>query len=452
MSTALAIAGVTAVLQSYLYNLYFSASVADIFSSTVTVSCQAPDQVQKLVDSGSGSGFPRANLFLHQVSPNAAWRNVDYASMSSDGTQRLSSPPLALDLHYLLTAYGVDAWEAEALLGYGLMMLHEAPVLTRSDISGGLTMATSPPSFNTNAQMNTQLAACGLADQVELMKITPESMTREEMAWLWTALKADYRPTFPFQVSVVLMQPGQQATYALPVLQVNYAAFPLQPAQILAVTPSGGQGTAAPGDPNPVTISGEFLKGATEVALVNSRFVGQPLTFPAAQVQNTSLTFLMPASPAPPNDFPAGIYQLQVQIPATPNTSAQWTNRLPMAVAPVLPATQAGSTAPAPDGDGVIVTITQFSPPIREGQSVVLSLTQLAGGSFNGSAPAEPFADRPASLDFHFTGPAPPTGAQFLARLVVDGVSSQVTFTPPPWPLPPPPPPPFPFTGPWVTL
>ena len=65
--------------------------------------------------------------------------------------ERLTSPPLALDLHYLLTVYATDYWQAEALLGYALMMLHENPVLTRNDISNALqALSTSPEPYPGN--------------------------------------------------------------------------------------------------------------------------------------------------------------------------------------------------------------------------------------------------------------------------------------------------------------
>ena len=129
---------------------------------------------------------------------------------------RLSNPPLALDLHYLLTAYGSEDWQAEALLGFALLMLHENPVLTRTDIS----TAHAPTCPHTNP-LSAPLAAAGLADQIEMLKITPATLGREEMAWLWTALKADYRPTFPFQVSVVLIEPDATTVSPLPVLLRN---------------------------------------------------------------------------------------------------------------------------------------------------------------------------------------------------------------------------------------
>ncbi len=248
MSDPLAISGVSAVLQFYLTNMY--TSLASIFGGHVTVTSLAPDLVQKSFGSGDTTEN-QVNLFLHQVTYNPAWRNVALPSLDADGRTRLKSPPLALDLHYLLTVYGSADWQAEGLLGYALMMLHENPVLTRQDISFALT--NLPGSNNLIAP----LAASTLADQIEMIKITPATLGREEMAWLWTALKADYRPTFSFQVSVVLIQPQRSTSLALPVLRRALQAVPVQPAAILAVQPPNKQVAAAFTDT--VTVSGEFL-------------------------------------------------------------------------------------------------------------------------------------------------------------------------------------------------
>ena len=143
MSNGLAISGVTAVLQYYLHELY--AEPGSPFTSTVNVSCLAPDLVQQSFQHNGPEPENQVNLFMHQVMHNPAWRNVDLPSLGADGKTRLTSPPLALDLHYLLTVYATDFWQAEALLGYALMMLHENPVLVRSDISNALQALSTPP-------------------------------------------------------------------------------------------------------------------------------------------------------------------------------------------------------------------------------------------------------------------------------------------------------------------
>ena len=127
MSDPLALSAVSAVLQFYLFNMY--TSVASAFGGQPAVTSQAPDLVQQ----GLTKPENQINLFLHQVTYNASWRNVALPSVAADGKTRLTSPPLALDLHYLLTAYGSADWQAEGLLGCALMMLHENSIITRDD-------------------------------------------------------------------------------------------------------------------------------------------------------------------------------------------------------------------------------------------------------------------------------------------------------------------------------
>lgn len=445
MSNALAIAGVTAVLQYYFNNLYVG--VANNFPSTVTVSCLAPDQVQNSIVGGKPDAENQVNLFLHQVTHNAAWRNVDLASMSADGARRLGNPPLALNLHYLLTVYGSDYWQAEALLGYALMMLQEASVLTRQDIADAITALTTSPVPYPSNKLTGFLNTSGLSDQVEMIKITPESLSREEMAWLWTALKADYRPTFPFQVSVVLMQPELASSFALPVLktvfgpstQPTQGPAPMQPAQILQVQTPSGQAGALPGDT--VTVTGEFLTGATQVSLSNA-LLGSPLTAPAANVQGNSLTFKLPSGS--PGQYPAGVYDLAVQFMDSTNTIAlQATNSLPFGIAPYLPASQ--TLVSGPSGSGTLVTLGSLNPYAWPGQTVVLALSTTSIPLLSVSAQAQPIIGTApvASLNFLFDETLS-TSVKLLARLQVDGVTSVVTadlnvFPPT-------------FTGPWVTL
>ncbi|MDB6144188.1 MAG: hypothetical protein JWP80_3232, partial [Pseudomonas sp.] len=71
MSTALAIAGVTAVLRDRLNDGLVNHNVAGLLGSSVTVSVRAPDRVIP----ADGAETSQLNLFLYQVMPNASWRN-----------------------------------------------------------------------------------------------------------------------------------------------------------------------------------------------------------------------------------------------------------------------------------------------------------------------------------------------------------------------------------------
>jgi hypothetical protein len=428
MSNELAISGVTAVLQYYLNNAYSESGSP--FTQPPTVSCLAPDLVQAAI-TNNGDSENQVNLFLHQVTHNAAWRNVELPSLAADGMTRLSSPPLALDLHYLLTVYGSTYWQAEALLGYAVMMLHESPVLVRSDISNALSNLSTP--FPGNL-LTPYLGSSGLADQIELIKITPETLGREEMAWLWTALKADYRPTFPFMVSVVLMQPQQQTNLAPPVLHRTVRAQPIQPAVILELNPNGGQVAST----ETVTVTGEFLSAINQVTLSNPRY-GIQYSLPVTAT-GTSFSFVPNATLA----YPAGVYTLTAQSTDASGAILQSTNSLPLAITPTLPSQAANVTSNAA---GQLVTITIFSPNALEGQEISLALsstvpppplTQL----FSMAAPAQPFTGSVSSLSFQFPSSLP--SGQLLGRLIVDGVASAVIVD---WSVHPPK-----FTGPMVTV
>jgi hypothetical protein len=416
VSNALAISGVTAVLQSLL-NVVYNSPPAVLGS--VTVSAIAPDIVQSILGGGPNPKL-QVNLFLHQVTPNAAWRNVGLASVAPDGSTRLQNPPLALDLHYLLTAYASEDTQAEALLGFAVLMLHENPVLPRSQIK---TVLNSLPLSNPLAAV---LATSGLADQIEMLKITPASLGREEMAWIWTALKADFRPTFAFDVSVVLIQSPLAETLALPVLTRNIAAQPIAPAQLLDVQPPTGQAASAPGDL--VTVTGEFLSGASKVALINQRLGIQYPPFAPSAITGTFVSFTVPEDPT---KLPAGVYGLALQFTNGGGLVIQTTNRLPMALAPRILA------APPPTAvsntQGTLVTL-HCDPQALPNQSVSLAMGSI-------TVPAQTFDTATAVLTFQFSTLAP---GHYLARLRVDGVDSPVAVN---FAVNPPV-----FTGPFVTV
>ena len=441
MSDPLAIAGVSAVLQYYLYNMY--TPVSSSFGGQVKVTSLAPDLVQSSFGTAvNDSPENQVNLFLHQVTYNSAWRNVALPSLDTDGKTRLKSPPLALDLHYLLTAYGSEDWQAEGLLGYALMMLHENPVITRDDISWALTHLTG------SNHMIAALKLSSLADQVEMIKITPATLGREEMAWLWTALKADYRPTFPFQVSVVLIQPQRNMTLALPVLRRAVQALPMQPSLILTIEPPNKQVAAQFSDT--VTVTGEFLAGASRVLLSNSKYSIQ-FPVPVFNVTNTSLQFIPDHQTTYPTGVPPGIYSLAAQFTDSTGTKVlRSTNALPIGLAPTLPAQAQTATL---ESDGSHTLAVNFTPAVWEGQTVTLSLSSITppvapATLYTMTAPAQPFTGKAnTSLNFNFVsnlpvGPLP--AGPLLGRLTVDGVSSPVGVD---WTQHPPV-----FTGPMVTI
>ncbi len=212
MSSAFAIGAVTLVLRDLLNNGVNDNSFLQTGVGNVTVSALPPDRIPI----SEGDERSRINLFMYQATPNQGWQNVGLASRNNTG-ERISNPPLALDLHYLVSVYGQQEFHAEALLGYAMQLLHENPVLTRAAIRATL-QPVLPGGISPPAELQ-MLALSDLADQVEQLKIIPQRLSSEEMSKLWMTFQARYRPSAAYQISVVLIESNKPAVAPLPVLK-----------------------------------------------------------------------------------------------------------------------------------------------------------------------------------------------------------------------------------------
>lgn len=415
MSSPLALAAVTAVLKDLLNNGLIDHNVTGAIGGNVTVTALPPDRVFA-PNAAEGN---QLNLFLHQVTSNPGWRNAALPSRDSRG-ERLGNPPLALDLHYLLTAYGAEDLHAEILLGYAMQLLHETPVLTRQAIRTALIPspvngAILPPAMQA-------LAAADLADQVEQIKISPAFLNTEEMSRLWTSLQAHYRPTAAYQVSVVLIEATRPARIPLPVLTRGPAdpvtgrdrgviaqpdltpPFPT----LLAVRPPNRQPAVHLGEP--VTLEGRHLDG-TDIAvrLANPRLPNPVELLPLPGNTATRLQVALPDLPA---DLPAGVYSLAVMVQRPGETYRRTTNEMSLALAPHITTPLPFSVPRDASGDATInLTCT---PEVRPQQRATL----IVGDR---EIPAQPHPTQTNALTFIVR--AAPPGAYFI-RLRVDAVDS----------------------------
>jgi|APLak6261659120_1056016.scaffolds.fasta_scaffold00100_5 hypothetical protein len=236
MSNALAIAGVTAVLKDLLNDGLIDNDITATVEGNVKVTALPPDRVRS---SGAGelADTDQLNLFLYQVTPNAGWRNAGLPSRDNSGN-RLTNAPLGLDLHYLLTAYGANEFNAEILLGYAMQILHENPVLPREKIRATLTGSSLPGSIlPADPRSWRTLSAHELADQVEQIKITPASLSTEEISRLWSAMQTRYRTTAAYHVSVVLIEARNPTRAALPVRERRIHVRQFRQPIIESITP-----------------------------------------------------------------------------------------------------------------------------------------------------------------------------------------------------------------------
>ena len=412
MSNALAIAGVTAVIKDLLDSGLIDQAVTDTLGAGVIVTALAPDAVPL-----DGKDATQINLFLHQVTPNAAWRNSALPSRDTAGN-RISNPPLALDLHYLLTVYGRAELEAEVLLGYALQLLHETPVLSREAIRRALN-----PTVVNGAILPTiykGLRGADLAEQVELLRITPAALSTEEMSRLWSALQAHYRPTIAFQVSVVLIESRKTARSPLPVLSrgetdpvskrergvLAFSGLTPPLPTLEAVIPAGRQPVAVPG--GLVTLEGHHLDGVDRHVTLNLPVFQISRSVPVTQGGPNEVTFTVP------NDLPVGLYRVELSVQRLDDSHARSTNQLPLALAPqpVLPPFSASRNG------NVVTLVLDMAPPVRPGQTVSLILGEQ-------EIAAEPISVASTRLTFKITA-APAAGSSLLARLRVDGFESPI--------------------------
>ena len=403
MSSPLAIGAVSAVLRNLLDNGLVNVGPV----GPVQVTAVAPDTI----DLEEAEPKPSLNLFLYRTSLNQGWANVGLPAFDGNGG-RVTHPPLGLNLHYLLTAYGFADFEAEILLGYAMQILHEHPVLDRPAIRKALDpspldASILPPAFQA-------LIAADLADQVENVTITPEPLDTEELARLWSAIQSHYRPTVGYVVSVVLIETRKPARKSLPVLErdliVEPSLLPPYPT-ITRVEPDDSQPAARLGEP--VRLAGHHLDGTGAVARFAHRLLDDPneITIGASTDPN-GIDVTLPSGAAAEQDWPAGVYLVSVELtrPGEPRPRTSNVAAMLLAPEPQLPPTTVTRNATTRN-----VTVTlDVSPEVRPAQNVELSL----GGA---SGPADPHPTQTSTLTFQL-GDAPP-GAQAV-RLTVDGVDS----------------------------
>jgi hypothetical protein len=426
VSNALAIAAVTAVLKDLLDNGLIDRNVSSTIGAPVTISALPPDRVK------TGTSDPtQLNLFLYHVAPNQGWRNEGLPSRNGRG-QRLSNPPLALDLFYLLTAYGKQDFEAEILLGYAMQLLHETPVLTRDAIRRSLVPTSPvggggllPPPLNA-------LPASELADQVELIKLTLQPTNTEETSKLWSAIQSNYRPSVAYQASVVLVESTRPARSPLPVLTRGSEdegaiaepdpTAPVPPFPVLLeLTPPNRQPAARLGDL--LEISGHNLDGATV------RFRHPLLTAPISLTPQpgstaTDLTVKIPDvadDPQAPANWPAGFYTLAAVI-GQAGQPEQTTNELALALAPTILTITPNPAAR--DSNGRVTLTVTCKPQVRPKQRASLFLNDR-------EVPAQPHPSTTGTLTFRVDAATP---GRHRVRLRVDGVDSLLvdrSVTPP---------------------
>ncbi|PSB29994.1 Pvc16 family protein [Chlorogloea sp. CCALA 695] len=209
MSNGLAIAAITAILKNLLENGLVQNSALSSMGN-VLVTTLPPDQISIGVD-----GQPQLNLFLYQVSQN---RNADMGKSNAKGGKLCNypthlreswledeNPPLAINLHYLLTAYGNKDFQTEILLGYVMQLMHQVPVLSNDAIRVALNHISSTNRTGLLSQAIESTSVAALTEQLGQVQILPNLFDTEQMSRLWSLLQGSYRPSIAYEVSMVFI-------------------------------------------------------------------------------------------------------------------------------------------------------------------------------------------------------------------------------------------------------
>ena len=434
MSSALAIAGVTAVLRDLLDSGMIDHEITDTMGQSVAVTALAPDRVP--IEGTDAK--PQLNIFLYQALPNAALRNLALPSRDGNG-DRLSNAPLALDLHYLITAYGISDMQAEVLLGYAMQLLHETPMLSRKAIRTALNPPNAPLDGALLPAVYEALRASDLAEQYEQIKISPMPLNTEEMSKLWSAIQSHYRPTAAYQVSVVLIETTRPARSALPVLtrgprepslvepgtdrERGVAVHPdLVPPfpEIEALDLPNAQIVAHLGDT--LTLRGHHLDGTGHRLLLRlPRLEIERTVSPAASAGAAAASFVLPLEPG---NYPAGSYYAELQLLRPGDTEPRSTSPLLLKIAPQITTLVSPPQVFARDMDGDVTVTLGCTPQVRSLQraSLLLGDREILAD------------DHPATTsNLSFTVRDAPVGTHYV-RLRVDGIDSQLvdrSATPP---------------------
>ena len=413
MSNALAIAAVTAAFKDLLNDGLLNHDLSSIGSFSVTAT--PPDRIS------TGATEPnQLNVFLYQVTSNVGWRNELLPARAANGA-RISNPPLAIDLHYLLSAYGSQDLNAEVLLGYAMQLLHETPVFTRNQLRTVLG-APSPIDGSILPSPFGSLSAAALAEQVEMLKITPVFLTSEELSKLWTAMQARYRPSMAYLVSVLLIQSDAPARSAPPVLKRGPAdrgptALASGNATLSRIEPAASELLPALRLGDDLRVFGSaFDSGTVTVCFENVR-LGVLRELSPVDATPTRMTVHLPAvaeDASAMDGWGIGLYQVSLRV-ERPNVPTWRSNAVPMALSPLI------SISPLAGAAGDLTLVIDCTPRLHASQHsaarLIFGNREVIADSI--STPAD--TTKPTQLKFKVKDA---TAGKHVIRLRIDGVDS----------------------------
>jgi len=304
MSNANAIAAVTATLQAILGTEI--STDPDLNDTTVTA--LPLDKARGTITTN------QLNLFLYQILPNAAWRNMDMPRSVKPGETGMS--PMALDLRYLVTAFGRENDTKQPfdhhLLGKAMSVLYDHALLGPDEI-------------------RIAFPGSGLENQPDRVRITLQPLSLEDISKLWMGFATQYRVSVGYDVSVTLIDSTQPVKAALPVLArssqdkgwSSQASLSPSIPTLYSLTPPNQQPSVRLGDT--LSITGANLDGTNVGVQFNNPLWTAPVEIaPMAGNGTSQLSVQIPNEPA---IWPVGFYTAAVLVQRPGETYRRTTNQ-----------------------------------------------------------------------------------------------------------------------------
>jgi hypothetical protein len=399
MSNALAIAAVTSTIRYVLERALAAPHPGPVGGAAVRT--LRLDQLS----TGDLAGTAGLNLLLYQVTPNHAGNLTDLPTRDASGALR-RRPNAALDLHYLLTAFGDEAsLEGQRLLARAVVALAATPVLTRDVVAAARAAHQAAPE-------TTFLAASDLDDQPELVKLSAEPLSLEDHTRLWGMFpQAPFQLSAAYRATVVLLEADVPTRTPLP---VRRASLTVQAGVAPALV------SAAAAEP------GAAVEAGTELLLRGTGLLRGPEIPTYAEIAGARLT-PTPASTSAElrvvvsDAVRAGIHGVRVvQVRPAPGPAGPpervlaTSNAAPVVVHPRVRVASVGAAA----------VLFEVHPPLFAGQRATLRLDPLASGPEPIALAVDPVPAGGAPEESVAVARALIPDGSWLVRVEVDGVGS----------------------------
>lgn len=312
MSNSLAIAAVTTTLQSLI-----NQGVRNTIDS-VTVTTLTLEKAQANSDSN------QINLLLYHVMPKLELGQQQTQPRGKPKKNKKAS--LALDLYYLVVAYGEKENEAKShvLLGQVVQVLYDCAKLSPGEIE--VATAREYPDSD-------------LHRQLESIQITPVALSFEEMSKVWQVMGSPYRPSMAYKVSVVMIDSMVPVGGAMPVLArsgVGSGALVQLglPPLIRELSLPNRQPSIRLGDQ--IKVRGEYLEG--EMVTVQLRHPLRRDSIDLSPISPPSASEVAIALPtaegSDPEAWLAGFWTIALEVRRA--GAVRCSNEFPLAVAPTV--------------------------------------------------------------------------------------------------------------------